>query len=330
MTSVLHVVNGDVTRGKLEGSGIPGAITMWADVLHDGPVPDLPPDEFRAVRAQHLATDVGEPADQIRRELQQWDAALEQFAEHDEVLFWFEHDLFDQLILIRHLGWLSGIDRGNTHFSLICIGEFPGVPDFAGLGELSPLQLASLFPQRLPITQQQVDLGRRAWDLFRAPDPTALSNFIPGNDLAQLPFLEGAVRRHLQDFPSTVNGLSRSENQILGAIAQGHRAPRDIFVATQRMEQRIFMGDATFWAIVRRMVSVPNPLVTVDLEVMSMMPIEDGRVELTPEGQDVLSGKADHVALNGIDRWMGGAHLTTARHWRWDGGQLMLWPGCCV
>ena len=322
MTSVLHVLNGDSTRGNLEGSGVPGAVTVWADVLHDGPVPDLPPDEFRAARARHLASYAGEPADEILRELQRWDAALERFGEHDELVFWFEHDLFDQLILIRHLHWLSGIERGNTRFSLICIGEFAGMPNFAGLGELSPLQLASLFPQRGAISQHQIDLGRRAWNLFRAPDPTALSNWIGSDDMSQLPFLEGALRRHLDDFPSTVNGLSRSERQILGATAQGHRAPTDIFVATQQMEERVFMGDATFWTIVRRMASVPNPLVTIDVADISTMPIEDGRVELAPAGQDILSGKGDHVALNGVDRWMGGAHLTTARHWRWDGARL--------
>lgn len=289
---------------------------MWADVLHDGPVPDLPPDELRAVRAQHLSTYIGEPAAEILRDLQRWDAALERFGEHDEVVFWFEHDLFDQLILIRHLHWLSGIERSNTRFSLICIGEFPGRPNFAGLGELSPSELASLFPQRQAITQQQIDLGRRAWDLFRAPDPTALSEWIGREDTSPLPFLDGAFRRHLDDFPSTSNGLSRSESQILRALTGGHRTPGDIFVVTQRMEERVFMGDATFWAIVRPMASVPNPLVTIDHADTSRMPIHDGRVELTPAGEDVLSGKADHVSLNGIDRWMGGAHLTTERHWR--------------
>ncbi|MGA2346526.1 MAG: hypothetical protein ABSF93_11000, partial [Candidatus Sulfotelmatobacter sp.] len=43
-------------------------------------------------------------------------------------------------------------------------------------------------------------------------------------------------------------------------------------------------------------------------------------LELTPMGLRVLAGKADHVALNGVDRWIGGVHLE-GRHvgWRWDG-----------
>ena len=38
-------------------------------------------------------------------------------------------------------------------------------------------------------------------------------------------------------------------------------------------------------------------------------------------GCRVLEGRADHVALNGVDRWIGGVHLTgTSIPWRWDDG----------
>ena len=81
-------------------------------------------------------------------------------------------------------------------------------------------------------------------------------------DLSILPFLKGALHRHMDDFPALLNGLSRSESQILTAILAGHSTSADIFVATQNMEERIFMGDWTFWSIVRRMAAAPSPLVT--------------------------------------------------------------------
>jgi len=35
----------------------------------------------------------------------------------------------------------------------------------------------------------------------------------------------------------------------------------------------------------------------------------------------VLAGEADHVALNGVDRWIGGVHLAGPDSpWRWDEG----------
>jgi hypothetical protein len=38
-------------------------------------------------------------------------------------------------------------------------------------------------------------------------------------------------------------------------------------------------------------------------------------------GTRVLAGEADQIALNGIDRWIGGVHLH-GHHvaWRWDDG----------
>jgi hypothetical protein len=41
---------------------------------------------------------------------------------------------------------------------------------------------------------------------------------------------------------------------------------------------------------------------------------------LTNVGRRVLAGKDDAVALNGIDRWIGGVHLHgKSVRWRWDG-----------
>ena len=45
------------------------------------------------------------------------------------------------------------------------------------------------------------------------------------------------------------------------------------------------------------------------------------RLRLTDVGRQVLDGEADHVALNGIDRWIGGVHLHGHDvPWRWNEG----------
>ena len=323
---MLHVLNGDATRMKLEPAGIPGELTVWADVLHDGPVPDAPPDRFRRVRASHLSSMAGQSAEDVLSQLERWDAALDQYADHDEVVFWFEHDLFDQLALIRHLHWLSGINQGRTRFSLICIGAFPGVDKFTGLGPLSPDQLASLFPSRVTITAQQIALGRRAWDLFRHPDPRPLRELATPAASAALPFLSGALRRHIEDFPSTRDGLGRSERQILSVISDKPRLAGEIFVATQSMEERVFMGDSIFWSILRSLATARRPLVRSE-ELPATMPRRGAPIALTENGRAVLAGEADHIAINGVDRWMGGVHLTTGEHWRLSGDMTLTRSG---
>jgi hypothetical protein len=39
---------------------------------------------------------------------------------------------------------------------------------------------------------------------------------------------------------------------------------------------------------------------------------------LTRNGERVLAGDEDRVALLGIDRWVGGTHLVPDAVWRWD------------
>lgn len=92
---MLHVMNGTSIRPIFERANLPGVMTVYADPLHDGPVPsDLSDDAMREVRARFLAGASGSWED-IAEGLRRWDAALEAFRRHEEVVLWFEHDLFD-------------------------------------------------------------------------------------------------------------------------------------------------------------------------------------------------------------------------------------------
>jgi hypothetical protein len=43
------------------------------------------------------------------------------------------------------------------------------------------------------------------------------------------------------------------------------------------------------------------------------------RARVTDAGRDVLSGRADLLWINGMDRWIGGVHLSGREvPWRWD------------
>src|SRR3990170_5704184 len=179
---MLHVLNGDATRLPLEHSSVEGTFSIWADALYDGPVPaGVSDDDLARLRARHWTAPTGEQEEQVAAMALGWNAALADYHRFDEVVFWLEHDLFDQLILLRHLHWLSTIDPGSTRFSLICIGAFPGFPDFQGLGQLTSEQLATLPDQRKPITSAEIIVGRAGWNLFRAPDPQPLLEWTRGD-----------------------------------------------------------------------------------------------------------------------------------------------------
>ena len=52
---LLHVTNGESAGNTLRQTTLGGAVLSWQDVLHEGPVPAVPPAELRAVRARFLS-----------------------------------------------------------------------------------------------------------------------------------------------------------------------------------------------------------------------------------------------------------------------------------
>lgn len=300
---MLHITNGDCAAGVMRQAGIAGEILTWRDVLHEGPVPaGLPLEQLSEARARFIADCGWAEPDEVSLSFRERDAALANFRAHEEVILWFEHDLYDQLQLLQLLDWFSAQDLGATRLDLICIDEY--------LGTLTPERMAELPRGKVPVSAGQFQLARRAWSAFRAADPSAWAALLH-EDTSALPFLEGAVLRHLEQYPSSFNGLNRTGNRILEAVRSGLRERGQIFEATQQAEERVFMGDSTFWLYLDAMHASRPPLVTAS-------------GELTQTGGKVLRGELDWIELNGIDKWLGGVRLETSRHWRWDKAQRRL------
>lgn len=313
---VLHVFNGDSTADVFRRSGVPGDVTLTADVLHEGPAPaGVNPERWRKVRARYLAESGYGDYDECLARLTLWDRKIEGYAIFDEVILWFEHDLFDQLLLIRLLDWFAGRDRtSRTALSMINIGDFPGIERFSGLGQLSPRQLASLLDRRVAVSDRQKQLARAAWRAFRSPDPTAIERLLAEGS-EELPYLAGAFQRHLEEFPSVRNGLSRTEEQILRGLAGGIERSDDLFQAVADMEERVFLGDTCFMRILRDLATGPQALVRTRETLTARLLYG----YLTPTGEQVLAGRDDWVHIHGIDRWLGGVHLHGPEAaWRYD------------
>ena len=327
---MLHITNGDGAGDKLRRAGLLGEVIAWKDVLHEGPVPaGLSLADLRPVRARFIADQGWAPHEEVLADFERRDAALVRALEHDEVVLWFEHDLYDQLQLLQLLDWFAGQELAGTRVSLVCVGAFPGVEPFHGLGQLTPEQLASLFPTRGPVTEAQLALGRAAWAAFRSPEPFALLTLLDAHTTA-LPFLRAALVRHLEQFPSTRDGLSRTERQVLEAVAAGADTPLAVFRADQAREPAPFMGDSTLWTYLRDLTLGSAPVLALSEPALS--PTEEGfahqSVALVDRGRAVLAGRADRIGPDGIDRWLGGVHLRGAdARWRWNGQRLVALTG---
>jgi Domain of unknown function (DUF1835) len=325
---MIHFTNGDIVAEALAAGGVPGRIVACADPLHDGPCqPNLTRAEWRDMRARFLAGSHDAAIDRVLHDFEARDAAIDEAAEADEVVLWFEHDLFDQLNLIWLLDALSAAGTERDRVRLVVIGEHPDVEHFNGLGQLSPAQLLALFPERQALTAEGLEEARAAWADVCAPDPRPLARRA-GSASARWPWLPGALRRLVEELPSVSDGLSRTERQGLEAIGAGAATLGEAFLACAAREERVFLGDWSFYAIVRRLQTATTPLIMASGAIDGAPGTRRScAVTLTEFGRSVLSGRQDHARVNGLDRWVGGVHLLGhSPRWRVanEGGALKI------
>jgi DNA-binding transcriptional MerR regulator len=327
--TLLHVTNGESAGNTLRQTAIGGAVLPWQDVLHAGPVPAVPRGELLRLRAGFLADAGWGSRRAILGSLERRDAQLVRaLRDGIEVVLWFEHDLYDQLQL---LDVLSVAHREGAEPELVVVGSFPGKSSFRGLGELTADELETLWPARRRATAETLAAATEAWEAVRAPEPSALAEWAQREE-PELPFLASALRRLLEELPAPGDGLSATERRALAAIAAGHATSREAFLAAQAAEPAPFLGDTWFYTAVAELGVGPNRLVeSADGEPLPQAPpLGDAQrfvglpLRLTAAGEQVLSGDADRVELLGIDRWVGGTHVTTASLWRWDADERMF------
>jgi hypothetical protein len=324
---LLHVANGTCTTRLIEAAGLPGACSLWADPLYEGPVPGgLDDRQLLEVRMRFLAgpTDAsaawagGDPSLDPANDMREWRAVIERDASYDELILWFEHDLFDQLNLIQLLSWIHDRLPVPAPVSLICIGSFEGRPAFKGLGELAPAELASLMDARQPVTDSQYRLARLAWLAFREPTPESLDQ-LRQEDTTALPYLAPALTRFLQEYPWTTDGLSRTERRVLELAKGGVMPLRTVFRLMHDGEQAYYVTDGSLAAIAETLARTVPPLLTFHPSDAEAGHALRGAIATTPSGLSVLSGQVDRIAACGIDRWLGGVHLRGRTvPWRWD------------
>lgn len=303
---MLHITNGDSVTGTFAVAELPGEYLSWLDVLHEGPVPRTETlEELSEIRARFVADCEWTTYEGALETFRHRDELLVQSHQQDEVVLWFEHDLFDQLQLNQILDWyyrhpdkkppLLRLIHPRTH-----------------LGSVPPDVFLGIFPVRQDIHPQQLELGHRAWQAFLDDTPVKLVELLRA-DLDPLPYMHNNVTRLLEEYPSRENGLSRSQQQILETVAAGYSSREDVFNWANDREDDVFMGD---WSAYRIMDEFVAKGVLTELDGLA----------ISDSGKKLLANEADYLRdFGGIDHWIGGTHLKGAdTEWRWDRAQKRI------
>jgi hypothetical protein len=311
----LHVRCGSDLQRPLCDAGFVGAFHEFCDPFCQGPVRDLPRAALIAERTSFLSRAYGRTHGAARDRLASEYALFDRIEQYEEIVLWFEHDVYDQLILAYLLKELP-LTR-KARLMLVCVERVPAVQTFFGLGQLAPEVLRLLYAQRTPVDPAQQALGARVWSALTSPSPEALHR-LASTATEPLPPMGPALLRHLQELPATRDGLSLTERHSLDLLAtSGPMEARALFTRlVHEREAAPFLGDLMYWPILQELATIG---------ILDAPPRGDHHdswprrvVSLTALGQAVQAGEVDRVAL-GCDRWLGGIHLRAGSPcWRWD------------
>lgn len=301
MKKVLNIINSNAVINIMQKAHISGDFLPWRDFLHEGPVPEnFNLAQLSKIRAHFIHEQGFGKFTDIHQDFKNRDKRLANYQAYDKIILWFEPDLYDQLQLIQILAWFAKQDpTKNPPLTLICTHNY--------LSDCSQQEILTLSLYEKPITAVHLALAKKVWSAFREPTPLSWFGLLE-EDTSSLPFLKDAIKRMLEEYPNTNNGLSRSEHEALLVIANGKEKPYEIFKAYQEQEEKKFMGDIIFWKILD------------DFKKYKLTRSKENghKLTLTPLGKRLLQGKENWLKIKPIKRWIGGVHLNPNNLWCWD------------
>lgn len=255
--------------------------------------------------------------------------SLRHIKAYERVCIWSEHDSYNQLILSKLLHFLSDKQHRPKQVEMINITHYPGVKKFHSIGSLPPEAMRILWQQFKVVSEKQFSIGKQAWEALTATTPVFMAAFIQSQP-AEMPVLAHAFRRHLQELPSTENGLSFIEQQTLHILADKGpmNAVKLFYFNNNHYEPLTYMGDLQYWHVLTHLAEAEKPAITIDNDERDKQkPHAPDRnhynnrkhwhISLTPTSKALFQDNAHWLRMNTIKRWIGGTQIDTSTGRAW-------------
>ena len=213
--STLHITNGDSTTNYLKKLRFSGEFITWREMLCEGKTTtDVGSESFWKNRFDFLKTvyKVNKPTF-IEFTLKEYRNLCKK-KEQNEIVLWFEPDLFCQINMIALLSWLKKYRNGEK-ISLVCSGDIVGSEKRLSLSQLNKEQINTHYQNRVELTQDDIEYADYIWQLYCSDSPLRLETVYKFNPMSPFVYLTDAIAMHLKRFPSIENGLNSVENYII-------------------------------------------------------------------------------------------------------------------
>jgi hypothetical protein len=219
MSSQLHITNGDNFTQRLQQLKFKGDIITWREMLCEGKTEtNVGSEAFWKTRFDFLHKNYKVSKSWfIEKTLKEY-RSLCNHKQQDEIVLWFEYDLFCQINMLAVISWLK-THRRHARITLICSGQHEGSDRLLGLSELSDDQIRRMYTEREVLSQDDIEYADYVWQLYCSDNPIRLEN-LTDFDNYHFKYLGPSIQAHLKRFPTIKNGLNELENRILRIVAE--------------------------------------------------------------------------------------------------------------
>lgn len=239
----LHILNGDSTWSKFKDSSLTGDVIVWREVLSEGPLDaTLPYPQFFELRSKWIAAAFNaQNADYQQKVITEFEK-IRLADSYEEIVLWFEFDLHCQINLLFLLDYFWKNPTKAT-LSLICPSAHPNHPDFRGIGQLTPEELAGLFPSRILLKPETLAFASNVWEAYCSQQTDILKNFLD-KDFGQLTLLKPALQAHLDRIPTDRSAPSVFDQKLIEIVNNHSQNRLEIYNEFWKTSAICGMGDA--------------------------------------------------------------------------------------
>jgi hypothetical protein len=237
---VLHITNGDDTTNYLKKLDFPGSFITWREMLSEGKTTsDIGSESFWKNRFDFLKTSYNiSKKNFIDYTLKEYRNLCNQ-KEQDEIVLWFDQNLFSQINMLAVISWLKRYRKGYQ-ISLVSSGKLNSSKKNIGLSKLNTIQIQQQYKNRIQLKQDDIEYADYIWQLYCSDSPLRLETVCKFNSFSPFKHLVAAVEAHLQRFPTITNGLNKIENTILKIAENQKFTSKNKFISGLIKEEKVY------------------------------------------------------------------------------------------
>ena len=212
----LHITNGSTLTSYMKELDIVGDVLTWQEMLCEGPTTSIIDTEEFLQKRKVFLNDFYELEinESIFKEALH---VLNDMEAYDEVVLWFEYNLFCHINLLAIISLLKE-KQVNLPLYLVCSGRVKGETDLKGLSELSTIQLLQHYKDKVKLTEKDIELAISIWHIYCGKDHSLLKPYIIQK--SSFKYLSNCLKAHIERFPNLKSGLNVLEKNILTLIKE--------------------------------------------------------------------------------------------------------------